>query len=148
MIVSVVILTVSAALFLYWFRYVCALILSTRTVRDFSEQIAAQNQLQFAEIQQRLAHASTADLESIYSALERDYEAVNRLLEKAGGLQVGGDSLEETMLRIDFRIMQVVYAVSRWFSVSRARAALEEMSEIVAHFADACGERAAEVRSA
>ena len=147
MIVSVVILTVSVALFLYWFRYVCALILSTRTVRDFSQEIAAQNQLQFAELRQRLAQARGAELETIYAALEKDYEAVNRLLDKVGGLEVGGDSLEETMLRIDFRVMQAVYAVSRWFSVSRARAALEEMSEIVAHFADTCGERAAEVRS-
>ena len=36
MIISTLIIAVSAVLFLYWFRYTCVLILSTRTTRDYS----------------------------------------------------------------------------------------------------------------
>jgi hypothetical protein len=68
---------------------------------------------------------------------------VTYLLKQAGELQVGGDSLEHIMLRIDFRIMKACYGLTRRFSEARSRAALQEMSEIVGHFANAFGEQLA-----
>lgn len=49
MVASVLIMAVSIALLLYWFRYSCVLILSTRTTRDYSASVALANQLSFPE---------------------------------------------------------------------------------------------------
>jgi len=144
MIISTLIIAVSAVLFLYWFRYTCVLILSTRTTRDYSEEVATANELAFAEVQDLLGSAAAGDLDTLQQLLERDYRVVNDLMKRATDLRVGGDTLEEAMLRIDFRVMSVWYNLSRRYSLSNARTALDEMSQVVAHFANSCGKRAAE----
>jgi len=65
------------------------------------------------------------------------------LFKHAAAFQVGGDRLEHVMLRVDFHVMKFCYSISRKFAESRARVALEEMSQIVAYFANAFGERLA-----
>ena len=144
MIISTLIIAVSAVLFLYWFRYTCVLILSTRTMRDYSEEVAAANKLAFVEVQDLLGSAAAEDLDTLQQLLERDYRVVNDLMKRATDLRVGGDSLEEAMLRIDFRVMSLWYNLSRRYALSNARTALDEMSQVVAHFANSCGKRAAE----
>ena len=144
MIISTLIIAVSAVLFLYWFRYTCVLILSTRTMRDYSEEVATANELAFVEVQDLLGSAAAEDLDTLQQLLERDYRVVNDLMKRATDLRVGGDSLEEAMLRIDFRVMSLWYNLSRRYALSNARTALDEMSQVVAHFANSCGERAAE----
>lgn len=144
MIISTLIIAVSAVLFLYWFRYTCVLILNTRTTRDFSEEVAAANELAFVEVRNLLGSVAAKDLDSLQQLLERDYRVVNDLMKHVADLRVGGDSLEEAMLRIDFRVMNLWYSLSRRYSLSSARTALDEMSQVVSHFANRCGERAAE----
>jgi hypothetical protein len=143
MVLSALIIAVSVVLFLYWFRYSCVLILNTRTTRDYSEGVAAANQLSFAAIQDKLGE-SEADLISIRQSLENDFRVVGNLLAKAGGVPVGSEPLEAIMLRIDFRIMSAWFSLSHRFSESGAKTALDEMTQIVAHFANTCGERSAE----
>ena len=58
------------------------------------------------------------------------------------------DALEKRMLDIDYRLMRAWYRVSRSFSAAAARSALEEMSLVVAHFANSMGERAAAASAA
>ncbi len=145
MIASVLIIAISLLLFLYWFRYTCVLILNTRTTKDFSAGVAEANQLSFREVPALLESSSSeGNLSAIHASLDRDYELINALLRQAGGLRVGGDSLEEIMLRIDFRIMKAWYGLTCRVSASSSRAALQEMSNIVAHFANVCGERTAD----
>lgn len=144
MIVSTLIIVVSTVLFLYWFRYTCVLILNTKTTQDFSEEVATANQLCFADVQNQLDTPAGVALAELQSSLERDYRVVNDLLKKAGDIEVGGDSLEAIMLRIDFRIMTAWFAVSRHVSDSTARNALGEMTQVVAYLANSCGERAAD----
>jgi hypothetical protein len=148
MIVSSLIIAVSLVLFLYWFRYTCILILNTRTTRDYTLEVAAANDLQFTAVPAQLDLSTTQEMDHILDSLERDYTVVNGLLKKAGNVEIGGDSIEEIMLRMDFRIMSLFYGVSRRFSDSMARRALDEMSQIVAHFANTCGERAEESAAA
>ncbi len=143
MILSTLIIAVSVVLFLYWFRYSCVLILNTRTTRDYSEGVATANQLSFVGIQDKLDE-SQADLISIRQSLENDFRVVGNLLTKAASVPVGGEALEEIMLRIDFRIMSAWFSLTRRFSDSGAKTALDEMNQIVAHFANVCGERSAE----
>ena len=47
------------------------------------------------------------------------------------------------MLQVDYRMMRAWYRVSRNLSPSVACRALEEMSQVVAHFANSMGERSA-----
>ncbi len=144
MILSALIIAVSTALFLYWFRYSCVLILSTKTTRDYTEEVAAANQLGFIGAVDKLDVTGQHELEAVRRSLERDFQVVNNLLAKVSGLPEGTDALEEMMLRIDFRIMSAWFSLTRRFSDSTARSALDEMSQIVAHFANTCGERETE----
>jgi len=47
------------------------------------------------------------------------------------------------MLAMNYRLMDAWYQVSRRFSTEAARRALEDMSLVVAHFANVMGERSA-----
>jgi len=137
MITSIAITIISAALFLYWFRYTCLLILNAETTTDYAVDVASANGLSFRRIQTLLTTAASADLDRLNQSLERDYNMVAYLMRHAGDLQVGGDSVEGLMLRVDYRIMQ------GWYRVSQSRAALHEMCRIVSYFANSMGEREA-----
>ena len=97
MIASILIIAVSLVLFLYWFRYTCVLILSTRTTRDYGAEVARANQLNFVGIQNALQEPEAEDLDSLRRSLDRDYRLVTSLMKQASGLEVGGDALEEIM---------------------------------------------------
>ncbi len=144
MIGSIVILAVSLVLFAYWFRYTCLLILNAKTAKDYTGQVAQANQLSFLEVQRRLeAGLDRAELATLHDSLERDYRLLTYLLRHAAHFQAGGYDLEQRMLMVDYRAMQLWYALSRRFGVERARGALQEMSDIIGHFANDMGERLA-----
>ncbi len=130
----------SLLLFGYWFRYTCVLILRTKTTRDFAGDVAIANQLSFPAVQHQLSLAS-ADLARLYTSLDRDYALVTYLVSHAAGRQ-GEISLEDRMLQLNYRLMGAWYRMSRPISVAAARKALEEMSMVVAYFANVMGERA------
>ena len=145
MIVSLLIIAVSVALFAYWFRYTCALILSTRTTRDYSGEFAAVNDLCFLEIQERLPSAGASELASLFRSLENDYQRLEALSRQAGEIPVGSDTMEDLILRIDFQLMKAWYTITRPVFTTASRAALGEMTQIVAYVANTCGARAAGV---
>jgi hypothetical protein len=129
----------SALLFGYWFRYTCLLILNTKAARDYTSVVAMANQLQVLEVQSALPAAASADLDRLHQLLERDYKVLGHLFRKAGAS--GDGEIEERMLGLYYRVMGLGYGISRSFSQAIARKALEEMSLVVAHFANALGER-------
>ncbi len=138
---STVIITLSSvALFGYWFRYTCLLILSTKTAQDYAGEVASTNQLAFLEVRSELK-SSSPDLDRLRNALDRDYEVLSGLLKKTGSLD--HTSLESRMLEANYRVMRAWYSVSRQFSAAAAARALDEMSQVVAHFANLMGEAAA-----
>jgi len=146
MFVSIIIIGFSLMLFLYWFRYTCLIILNTKTVKDYTTQIAAANQLEFPAIQAqlRLADGPAPQLDRLHASLDRDYHLVTGLLRHAAQFQVGGVNIEQRMLMIDYKVMKMWYGVARVFSkAAYATQALQEMSDIVAHFANTMGERSA-----
>jgi len=141
MVFSSLIIVVSIALFLYWFRYTCVLILTTKTSKDYSGEVASANQLSFLDVERTLESSLEPQLAALQSSLERDYELVSSLISQAAKLEVGGDSLEGIMLRIDFRIMKLWFSLSQNFSPSAAKSAVQEMAQIVSHLANAFGEQ-------
>jgi hypothetical protein len=130
----------SVALFGYWFRYTCLLILSTKTAQDYAAQVAAANQLGFLEVRAQL-QTTTPNLDRLRDALDRDYAVLSSLLKHAGSLEQS--ALEKRMLEANYQVMHAWYGVSRRFSPAAAARALDEMSQVVAHFANVMGESAA-----
>ena len=148
MISSIVIIAFSLVLLVYWFRYTCLLILKTKTSLDYASSVVEANNLKFPDIQGRLAREPEAEhLGPLHDSLARDYRLLTYLLRHTAGLHVGGFTLEQRMLMIDFRLMQIWYAVARRLAVPHARKALHEMSHVLNHLANAMGERAAATRS-
>lgn len=140
LVATAVITASSVLLFGYWFRYTCLLILSAKTTRDYAASVAAANQLGFLEVQAQLAQ--NVPLDRLQVALDRDYNVLNYLLKNATSSS-GEEGIEMHMLRINYRLMHAWYSVSHKFSPAAASRAIEEMSQVVAHFANAMGERAA-----
>ncbi len=143
MVASILIIVFSVALFVYWFRYTCLLILSARTAKDYARQVAQANQLGFLDVQTSLATSSGVAFDAFHSALARDYQAITYLLSHAGNIQGEDNGLEQLMLRIDFRIMSLAYRVVPKSSPVYAQKVLSEMADIVSHFANSMGERQA-----
>ncbi len=142
MLTSVLIIAISLALLLYWFRYSCSLILSTGAASDCRLEVAAANQLKFLEVQDCLDTASAASFDSLKRSLDRDYELVNYLHRSAKHSEEPANVVEHSMLRADFHLMRIWYPVVKLFSTSQARAAIDEMAQIVGHLADSFGQKA------
>jgi hypothetical protein len=137
--VATITITVSSVLlFGYWFRYTCLLILSAKTTRDFAGEVAAANQLGFLEVQSQL-RANAVDLGPLCDALDRDYLVLARLMQQGNV----SSSVEKRMLAINYKLTRAWYRVSSHVSAAAARRALDEMSMMVAHFANVMGEQAA-----
>jgi len=140
LIVTSVITASSVLLLGYWFRYSCLLILSARTTRDYAADIATANQLSFLQVQAQLRE-NPVDLDRLQSALNRDFALVTYLIQNASGQGEWG--MEDRMLQLNYRLMGAWCSISRIFSPEAGRRALDEMSMIISHFANAMGERAA-----
>jgi hypothetical protein len=141
MIGSVLVLVISAVLFVYWFRYVCLLMLQTKPVVDYTSEVVAANGLSLPDVLARLQEqVGDAQLATFRESLDRDYRLLAGLLSRTAEFQVGGCPLEDRLLMIDYAIVRVWYAVARRLSHSRAQQALTEMAEIVGHFAGVVGE--------
>lgn len=141
---SIFFVGVSVVLFAYWFRYTCLLILSTRPARDFAKNVADANRLSFRDVQATLGGAlKTADLDALQSRLDHDYALITCLLRHGAEFKVAGSAIEERMLMVHYSIMRRWYALARRLSVTRGRQAIEEMAQIVNHFAGLMGERSA-----
>lgn len=140
LLVTFVIISSSFLLFGYWFRYSCLLILNAKTTRDYAASVAMANQLEFLGVQSQLC-SHGADLELLKDSLDRDYRVLTYLLNHSAAASSGDAAVEERMLEIDYRLMRAWYRVSRNLSPSVACRALNEMSQVVAYFANAMGER-------
>ncbi len=139
LIVTLVITVSSVLLFGYWFRYTCLLILSAKTTRDYAADIAAANQLSFLQVQAQLRE-NAADLDRLHAALDRDLTMITYLIQHASGQGEWG--IEDRMLKLNYQLMSAWCSLSRRLSPEAGRRALDEMSMIVSHFANAMGERA------
>lgn len=142
LIATVIITTSSAALFAYWFRYTCLLILSAKTTRDYAATVAAANELNFLQVQSLLRDRASADLDGLKRALDRDYAVLTYLLKNGANVSSSDDAIEKRMLEINYKLMGAWYSTCRKLSPTAALRALDEMSTVVAHFANLMGERA------
>lgn len=139
-----IILGFSSLLFLYWFRYTCLLILRAKTTKDHTAKVAEANGLDLPHVQARLRLSpDAAELEELKSALEHDYRLLTAILSYTSQFYLTGFRLEERMLMINFHGLALWFAAIRYLPQLRhqAHAAVEEMAEVVSHFANSLGER-------
>ena len=139
---SILIIVVSAALMFYWFRYMCLLMLRTRTGNDYASDLAAGNDLSFNGIrEQTVGVASAQQLGELERSLDRDYHILTYLLSHTASLRAGGLTMEQRMLMLDFRLMQGLCWLTRRLATRQARAAVVEMAEVLTRLANDMGER-------
>jgi hypothetical protein len=133
--INVALTASSVALFCYWFRYGCLLILAAETPHDYSEEVARTNHLSFPEVRSRLRKHNVADIECLHKNLQRDFRIIVYLLENTS-IARSDTRLEHAMLKIQYRAMSVWFRLTRRLLLGAASEALEEMSEVLAHFAN------------
>ena len=139
MLASGLIIISSSALFLYWFRYTCLLLLESEDKAAHAFHVACNIQLSFPQVQAALQTPQPgATLDLLHLRLNQDYQLLTDLLGHPGG-----GSVEHRILRIDYQLMRFWYKVtSIGCDLLRARTALAEMSSILAYFAAEIGENA------
>jgi hypothetical protein len=138
MLAGFLIIASSVALFVYWFRYSCILILRNRSEVAEASTAVLDGRFSFAEVRERLK--SERALDPLEACLDRDYRVLTYLIEHAAGLEL--ESLEDRLLMLDYRVMQCVYRFSRTVAPLRARKALSEMASVVGVLAHRIGEQA------
>jgi hypothetical protein len=128
MLASLFILTVSLALFVYWFRYSCLFLLRHREERTV---VAPHQRFDFAEVGERLR--TDLNLDPLDQTLDREYRVLTYLLDHAAGL--GTPSVEERILMLDYKLMRAWYRVTRTAAPAQARKALSERAAILGFLA-------------
>jgi hypothetical protein len=148
MVTSVVIIILSVAMFVYWFRYSCVLILESNWNEEQAQVVAMQNKLSFGSVNESLARAGSADeLDRVKDLLDRDLDQVVSILSSRPEFQEMGHSLESRMLMLDYQLMKAWYAVTRSFAGPKAQNALREMALVVGYMAGECGDHLATARN-
>jgi hypothetical protein len=123
MIASVLIISFSLVLFVYWFRYSCLLLLR----RSAEQPVAGTERFNCVAVQQGLK--AGLDLDPLHQSLDRDYRVLTYLLEHAAGLEL--EQLEYRLLVLDYKMMQGWYRLTKSAAPQQARRALGEMADVV-----------------
>jgi hypothetical protein len=127
MLAGILIIAFSFALLIYWFRYSCILILRNQEVATQPAPDVVDSRFTFVQVRDQIESAE--ELDPLEAALDRDYRVLIYLLEHAAGLKL--TTLEDRLLRLDYRIMQCVYRATRNLAPVQARSALEEMAAVL-----------------
>jgi len=138
---SILLIGLSVALFAYWFRYSCLLILRTQTPEDFSGAVSRENGLSFDLVKRQIEATGDANLAELYASLERDYAVVNSLLDQISPSSQSENLLEIKLLRANFRVAQLWFRLSHTFGLRSSISALSEMADTIGHFANTCGQQ-------
>ena len=126
MVTSVFIIGISVALFAYWLRYSCVMLL--RSAQERAEMVTAgDDRFNVPAVLERLKN--DADLDPLERALDRDYHVVTYLIEHAAGLELA--SIENKLLVFDYRLMRLWFHVTRNLAPRQSRHALLEMAAVL-----------------
>jgi len=135
MLASVLIIVFSVILFTYWFRYSCILLL-----RNSASPATAPADPRFHVIQVQEGLKNNLELDPLQKSLHRDYQILSYLLQHAAGLELG--SIEDRILVLDYKVMQVWYRLTRSLAPAQARRALLEMADVLGILVNRMGEQA------
>ena len=133
MLASILIIAVSSALFVYWFRYTCLLLLAHRGNASDALKVASTIRLSFPGVQEAIQAQQPAwALDCLHASLEQDYQILTDLLHQTSE----SESIQRRILTIDYKVMRLWYRFARTSpNLLRANKAIEEMSSILSFFA-------------
>lgn len=132
MIASILILVLSACMFLYWLRYTCLLVLETVPPQDYRDAVIAAHELSSID---RVRSAGNIAIGDLHPLLDRDYQTLQDLLSRCA---VAG-SIEHRLLVLDYNIMKLWATVVRPLYPAAAREATREMAKVLDYFAAEVG---------
>lgn len=140
MTISIVLIILSLALFVYWFRYSCLLILRTRTAEDFATDVARAYGLSFEAVRGQIEAGVTTNISQLYELLERDYRIVNQMIDGLDSAAKDEGMMETHLLRLNFQFSRFCFRASSWLGLKSTASAMEEMADTICHFANSYGE--------
>lgn len=138
MLAGILIIAFSLALLIYWFRYSCILILRNQEVAAEPASDVVDSRFTFVQVRDQIESAE--ELDPLEAALDRDYRVLTYLLVHAAGLRL--TTLEDRLLRLDYRIMQCLYRATRNRAPAQARSALGEMAAVLGILVQHLGKQA------
>jgi hypothetical protein len=135
MLPSILIIGISLALLVYWFRYSCLLLLRARAEMLASTASHPDPRFGFAAVYEPLREES--GLDALEVSLNRDYRVLIYLLDHAAGHSL--NTIEDRMLVLDYRIMRWWFRLTRVAAPGQARHALSEMAMVLRVLVDKLG---------
>src|SRR5438046_5600534 len=138
MFASILIIGVSVALFVYWFRYCCMLLLRRSQEQMSAEPESMDSRFSVANVLERLG--TQEELDPLHRALDRDYQVFTYLVQHAAGLELA--SLDDRLLLVNYKLMRLWYHVTKTAAPHQARKALTEMASILGVLVHKMGQQA------
>ena len=140
MIVAVLILTFSAAMFFFYFQTTCQKVLRRQFEREYFESIAGAMRLEFPAVRKSLDDpGASVDYSRLSKALRADLLALTHVLKNTAKLGEG-PSLEHRLLRLYFRSQLMSFAVRRFLNLGEKKSILR-LTSVLQYFANLAGER-------
>ena len=145
MIVALLILIVSTALFFYYLQVACQKILRRHFAREYSQSIVNANRLEFPSLRKALEEiGSPVDYPWLRLMLKCDFLTLTYLLKNAANVNQRYSN-EERLLILYFRWQFVSLAVRRLLKLSENKAILR-LTSVLQYFANVVGQRIDTVR--
>jgi hypothetical protein len=139
--IAYVIIVLSLAMLLYWFRSSCVFLLDSNWNEEQARVIAEQYGMSFGTLDGTLTRAGTkSEQDRVMDLLDRDLKIVLDLMSTSENTSA---SIEVSMLRVYYRGLKLFSRVARTAAAGHSRSALREMSKIVAYMAGEFGEQVA-----
>jgi hypothetical protein len=140
MIVAVLILILSTALFFFYFQVTCQKILRRQFDREYFQSIANANRLEFPSLRKSLEEfGPPVDYSRLRMMLKCDFLALTYLLKNAANVNQRY-SHEERLLILYFRWQFLSLAVRRLLRVGENKAILK-LTSVLQYFANVVGQR-------
>jgi|GEM_PF-1051416 hypothetical protein len=139
MFTSILIVCFSLALFGYWFRYCCILLLRNSQAESGALPAHVDSRFGVTGVMERLRSTEEA-LDPLQLALDRDYQVFTYMAQHAAGLELG--SLEDRLLILDYKLMRLWYGITKTAAPQQARQALTHMATILCVLVRKMGEQA------
>lgn len=147
MLVSVLILVFSTALFIFYIQVVCERILRRHFDREYFQAIVNANRLEFPAVRTAIEEFDAPmDYERVRMTLKCDFLALTYLLKNAANAKQRY-SREERLLIIYFRVMLALLTVGHGLKL-REQPLVLKLTGILQYFANVVGQRVNLVRFA
>jgi hypothetical protein len=145
MVMSYLILAVSAGLLFFYLQTACQKILRRQFEEEYFQSIVKANRLAFAEIRVALDKGRRPfEYSRLHTALRCDFLTLAYMLKNAANPRQHFSG-EERLLMAYFRCLMLALSVRHWFRLQE-RATVLKLAKVLEYFANVVGQRVSGVR--